>query len=99
MHVISRRALVEFWTRHPPARAPLAAWFQGSFRARAFTRFADVKRTFNSADRVGEFVVFDVGGGYRIVTVIHFNRGRIYLRHVLTHRKYDRWTSAQRGKR
>ena len=63
------------------------------------TKFADVRRTFNSADRVGEFVVFDVGAGYRIVTVIHFNRGRIYVRDVLTHTEYDRWSAAQRGKR
>jgi mRNA interferase HigB len=98
MRVISRRALVDFWTRHPSAQTPMSAWFKVVSGA-AFTKFADVKQTFNSADRVGEFVVFDVGGGYRIVTVIHFNRGRIYLRHVLTHREYDRWTSAQRGKR
>jgi mRNA interferase HigB len=98
MHVISRRALVDFWTRHPPAQAPMAAWFKVVSGA-AFTKFADVKRTFNSADRVGKFVVFDVGAGFRIVTVIHFNRGRVYLRHVLTHEEYDKWTSAQRGKR
>jgi len=98
MHVISRRALVEFWTRHPPACAPMTAWFRVVSSA-AFSRFADVRQTFNSADRVGDFVVFDVGAGYRIVTVIHFNRGRIYLRRVLTHREYDEWSAGQRGKR
>ena len=60
----------------------MAAWFKVVSGA-AFTKFADVKRTFNLADRVGEFVVFDVGAGYRIVTVIHFNRGRMYIRYVL----------------
>ena len=98
MHVISRRALVDFWTRHPQAQAPMAAWFKVVSGA-TFTKFADVKQTFNSADRVGEFVVFDVGARDRIVTVIQFNRGRMYLRHVLTHREYDQWTSGQRGKR
>jgi mRNA interferase HigB len=98
MHVISRRALVDFWTRHPAARAPMAAWFKVVSTA-AFTNFADVKRTFNSGDRVGKFVVFDVGSGFRIVTVIHLNRGRIYLRHLFAHREYDYWTSAQRGRR
>lgn len=98
MHVISRRALVEFWTRHPPARAPLAAWFRIVTDA-SFTRFADVKRTFNSADRVGGFVIFDVGAGHRIVTAVHFNRGKVYVRHVFTHREYDRWNTQQRGRR
>jgi mRNA interferase HigB len=98
MHVISRRALVDFWTRHPAAKAPMAAWFKVVSSA-SFTKFADVKRTFNSADRVGDFVVFDVGAGYRIVSVIHFNRGRVYIRHVLTHQGYDDWTARLRGKR
>jgi mRNA interferase HigB len=98
MHVISRRALVDFWTRHPAARAPMAAWFKVVSSA-AFTKFDDVKRTFNSADRVGKYVVFDVGAGFRIVTVIHFNRGRLFVRHVFTHPEYDAWTSAQRGRR
>ena len=76
----------------------MAAWFK-VVSGTAFTKFADVRRTFYSADRVGEFVVFDVGAGFRTVTVIHFNRGRIYVRDVLTHTEYDRWSAAQRGKR
>jgi len=76
----------------------MAAWFKVVSSA-SFTKFADVKRTFNSADHVGDFVVFDVGAGCRIITVIHFNRGRVYIRHVLTHRGYDDWTTRQRGKR
>ena len=98
MHVVSRKALVDFWMLHRTAEMPMAAWFKVVAAAR-FTKFADVKRTFNSADRVGDFVVFDVGAGYRIVTVMHFNRGRIYIRNVLTHPEYDRWTAKQRGKR
>ena len=98
MHVISRRALVDFWTRHPAAKAPMAAWFKVVSNA-SFTKFADVKRTFNSADRVGDFVVFDIGAGCRIIAFIHFNRGRVYIRHVLTHRGYDDWTARLRGKR
>ena len=98
MHVVSRKALVDFWTLHQTAETPMAAWFKVVSGA-SFTKFADVKRSFNSADRVGEFVVFDVGAGYRIVTAIHFNRGRIYVRQVLTHPEYDRWTAKQRGKR
>jgi mRNA interferase HigB len=96
MHVISRRVLVDFWTLHRTAEAPMAVWFKVVSGA-AFTKFADVRRTFNSADMVRGSIVFDVG--YRIVTVIHFNRGRIYIRKVLTHAEYDRWNARQRGRR
>ena len=56
--------LPQRWTLHPPAAKPMAAWFKVVSSA-AFTKFADVRRTFNSADRVGEFVVFDVGANER----------------------------------
>jgi mRNA interferase HigB len=49
-----------------------------------------VKATFASADRVGRFVVFDIGGNkFRLIAAIHFNRGKLYVRHVLTHADYD----------
>ena len=44
-----------------------------------------------SADQVGKFTVFNIGGNKcRLIVVIHFNRGKIYVRSVLTHQDYDR---------
>ena len=31
-------------------------------------------------------------GALRLITVIHFNTGRVYVRQVLTHTEYDRGT-------
>ena len=51
---------------------------------------AEVRKTLSRADLVGRFVVFDIGGNkYRLIAVIHFNRGKLYVRHVLTHAEYD----------
>ena len=89
MHVISRKKLREFWELHPKARPPLEAWFQIAKRAE-WKSFAEVRQTFPKADRVGRFVVFDIGGNkYRLIVAIHFNRGKLYVRHVLTHAEYD----------
>ncbi len=97
MHVISRKALSEFWLKHPPARTLLAAWHK-AMEAAEFTDFAAVRRSFRSADKVGQYVVFDVNR-FRVITVIHFNRGRLYIRHVFTHGEYDRWSDKlRRGK-
>ena len=53
--------------------------------------FADVRETRADADQVGKFTVFDIGGNkYRLIAVIHFNRGMVYVRHVLTHAEYDK---------
>ena len=94
MHVISRRALSGFWSTHPEARGPLAAWFR-VLEGNEFARLSDsIRRTFGAADYVAPFTVFDVGGNrYRVVTVIHYNRQRVYIRRVLTHSEYDRWSA------
>ena len=55
-----------------------------------FDSLADVRRTFPSADRVGRFTVFNIGGNKaRLIVAIHYNRKKIYIRHVLTHAEYD----------
>ena len=90
MHVISERALREFWAVHPDAAGPLRAWLRAAEHADWGT-FAEVRETYASADQVGRFTVFNIGGNkYRLITVIHFNRGKVYVRHVLTHSDYDR---------
>ena len=95
MHIISRKVLVDFWLKHTPAKKPMEAWHKAVERA-SWTTFADVHNTFNSADKAGEFVVFDVGAGYRIIAVVHFNRNKVFLRHVYTHAEYDGWNEQQR---
>lgn len=89
MHVITQKPLREFWTRHPRAKAPLKAWFRTAKRA-DWGSFAAVRADYPSADQVGKLTVFDIGGNkYRLVVVVHFNRGKLYVRHVLTHAEYD----------
>jgi mRNA interferase HigB len=100
VRVISRRALREFWETHPLAKEPLVAWFHLMERS-SFAELAAVKRTFGAADYVAPYTIFDVGGNkYRLVVVIHYNRQRLYVRHVLTHVEYGRWSDGLRkGKR
>jgi mRNA interferase HigB len=89
MHVISKKKLRAFWEEHPRAKSALEQWYQVVKNAE-WENFADVRKTFNSADQVYRFTVFDIGGNkYRLIAVIHFNRGKLYVRHVLTHDEYD----------
>jgi mRNA interferase HigB len=100
VRVISRRALREFWERHPSAREPLSAWFR-LMESTHFSEFGAIKRTFGAADYVAPYTVFDTGGNkYRLIVVIHYNRRRVYVRHVFTHAEYDDWSDGMRkGKR
>lgn len=89
MHVISRKALREFWEKYPDSKASLSRWFT-IMEKQDFENFAELRATFPNADKVGDLIVFNIGGNkYRLIASIHFNRGKIYIRHVLTHPEYD----------
>ena len=56
-----------------------------------FGNFNELRATFPSADKVGDLIVFNIGGNkYRLIASIHFNRGKVYARHVLTHGEYEK---------
>ena len=91
MRVISNRTLLRFAANHRDAVLPLQAW-RKAVESGTFGGFADLKTSFCSVDRVGPYYVFDIGGNkYRVVAAIHFNRQMLFVRHVFTHRQYDRW--------
>lgn len=83
--------LLAFWARHPDAEGPLRAWYR-QVRSREYTSFAEVKADFGSADWVGGFIVFDLGGNkYRLIVYPNFRGRRFYIEAALTHREYDDW--------
>jgi len=95
VHVITRKRLNDFAERHPECRAGLVQWFR-EIRRTSFPSIQALRAVFPHADKVGKFTVFNVGGNkVRIVAAIHYNRGKVYIRHVLTHGEYDRGTWKQ----
>src|ERR1700730_19015322 len=96
MWVISRRALREFWEIHPQAKEPLLAWVRLLERT-DFADFNAVKNTFGTADYVSPYTIFNIGGNkFCVITAIHYNRKRVYIRHVFTHPEYDQWSEQMR---
>ena len=95
MHVITRKRILEFSALHPDSRGPLTAWYAIVDKT-DFRSFPELRRTFPSADKVGNKVVFNIGGNkYRLIAAVHFNRGKLYIRHILSHIEYDKggWKS------
>lgn len=91
MRVISNRALIEFAVRHPESASGLQAW-RRLVEFGDFEGFAGLKRTFGTVDRVGDYHVFNLGGNkFRLIAAIHFDRQVLFIRHVFTHKEYDRW--------
>jgi mRNA interferase HigB len=92
MHVITRKRLIEFAQKHPEAESALENWYRIVKRTN-FDSFAELRKTFPTADHVGNLTIFNIGGNkVRLIAAIHYNRNIIYIRHVLTHKEYDRGT-------
>jgi len=90
MHIITRRRLNDFAAVHAETKSALAHWY-AIMRKTRFTNFVELRQTFPHADQVGKFTVFDIGGNkVRLIAAVHYNRNKIYIRHVLTHAEYDR---------
>ncbi|SJM94393.1 type II toxin-antitoxin system HigB family toxin [Crenothrix polyspora] len=91
MRIISNKALQDFSRIHPQAKPALQEW-RKKIETTNVKSYADLKTTFNSVDKVGQYYVFDIAGNhYRLITAIHFNTQTVYIRAVLTHKEYDLW--------
>ena len=91
MHVISEKALREAETRNCITKDPLKSWLTATKRAK-WQNLSEVRQTFNTADVAGIYTIFNIkGNAYRLVAAIHYNRQKVYIRHVFTHAEYDRW--------
>ena len=89
MHVITRKRLNEFADKYPETRNALAHWHQ-VVKQNNFNSFAQLRSAFPSADQVGKLTVFNIGGNkVRLIAAIHYNRRKVYIRAVLTHKEYD----------
>lgn len=90
MHVISRKTIQQFWEHYPDSQSSLVRWYK-IMQKSEFGSFNELRRAFPTADKVGDLIVFNIGGNkYRLIASIHFNRNKVYIRHVLTHPEYDK---------
>ena len=89
MHIITRKRLNEFAEKFPETNNALADWYR-LMKQNNFDSIAEVRAVFSSADKVGKLTIFNIGGNkVRLVAAIHYNRKKIYIRAVLTHKEYD----------
>ena len=91
MRIFTEQALKEFAQTHPESKVALQVWSK-IVKKSEWRNFADVKKTFNSVDSVGEQrYVFNLKGNeYRLVAVIKFTIGYIYVRFFGTHKEYEK---------
>ncbi len=90
MRIFTEQALSEYIQKQPETKTALQEW-KFIVRHSEWRCFADVKKTFNSVDAVGnQRYVFNImGNGHRMVVVIKFTIHFVYIRFIGTHAEYE----------
>ncbi len=93
MRIVSHRKLKEFYETpgREDAQVALERWYELA-KAAEWSTFTDVKMDFGSVDAVGnQHFVFNIRGNrYRLVVVIKFVMGYVFIRFVGTHEEYEK---------
>ncbi len=90
LRVISLKRIKEFIDRHPDSEASLVSWHD-TIKSGTWKHFPDLKRTFGSADRVGERTVFDIANNrYRLIARVNYRTQIVFVLFILTHQEYDK---------
>ena len=90
MRVISHKKIIIFGKKHPDARNSLDVWYR-IVKQTDFNSFAEIRKTFPSADVYEKFTIFNIGGNkYRLIVTIHYNRKMVFIRNILTHNQYNK---------
>ncbi|MDD2594431.1 MAG: type II toxin-antitoxin system HigB family toxin [Bacteroidales bacterium] len=93
MRIVSHRKLREFYQEegHKDSRVALERWYDIAENAR-WNNFSDIRIDFPSADYIGnQHYVFNIKGNkYRLVVVVKFTMGYLFIRWVGFHKEYDK---------
>lgn len=90
MHVITQTRIWEAKKEYPEAATALEGWYR-IIKSNQFDHFAELKAVFSSVDKVDHHYVFDIGGHkLRLIAQISFERKKVFIKHILTHKEYDK---------
>lgn len=91
MRIISERSIRLYYEKNPQSKTALEEWVMIVKRSE-WKCFADIRRTFNSVDYVGnQHYVFNIkGNDYRLVVVIKYVPQFVLIRFIGTHSEYDK---------
>jgi mRNA interferase HigB len=93
MRIVSHKRLKDFFEMkgREDSRVALERWYHIALKAE-WKNLPDVKVDFSSTDYTGnQHYVFNIKGNkYRLVVVIKFIMGYIYIRFVGTHEEYNK---------
>ena len=90
MRIIARSTLSAFWAKHPDAEIPLTSWYALASRAH-WKSPIEIKSAYRNASfTANNRVVFNIkGNDYRLVVLVRYDKGLMFVRFIGTHVQYD----------
>lgn len=91
MRVYSKSALRDFWEKHADAEQPLKTWHTMA-KAAKWSSPTDLKQLHPDSSILRKNrVVFNIkGNAYRLIASVDYDKQRIFIRFVGSHKEYDR---------
>ena len=91
MRIVAKKTLTQYAESHPVAASGLNDWFEKTRKA-SWNSLADIRKTFNSVDYVGnQRYVFNINGNnFRLVVLMMMTAKSVYIRFIGTHVEYDK---------
>ena len=90
MRVITAKRIWEAKEQWPHCASALDEWYR-KIKVLNPEDFAALRSFFPATDKVGSLHVFNSGGNkWRLIAVVRYRVQRLYIRHVLDHREYDK---------
>jgi mRNA interferase HigB len=91
VEILNIRIIDQFVQKHAGSEAALKDWITKT-KAANWENNADVQKTFNSADHLGnQKFIFNIGGNnFRMVAMVWIEAERVYLLKLMTHAEYDK---------
>ena len=93
MRIITKTTIDKYYKRpgREDSKNALLCWHQ-TVKNAEWKNFSDMKKDFNSVDAVGnQHYVFNIcGNHHRLVVVVKFVVGIVYIRWIGTHAEYDK---------
>jgi mRNA interferase HigB len=106
VHIVTIKRLQQASEKYQEAAQEIGAWTLIVKSAR-WRNFQQLRASFPDADKVDDFVVFNIRHNrYRLIVAVHYAKlidgratlGHVYIGSFMTHKEYDRWCAAT-GKR
>jgi mRNA interferase HigB len=91
LRIISKKTLIEFWTKHSDSEQKLKTWYHETSKA-TWQNFNEIKLDYPSASLLADNrVVFNIkGNNYRLIIKINYSYQMIWIRFIGTHSEYDK---------